>query len=922
MSPNPNSRMFLIDAMAMAFRNFHAFGARPLTTSKGLPTSAVYGCAIQLLKLIEDERPDYLVVATDTKEPTFRHEMYKEYKANRSEMPQDLAAQIPFLFRLFRAFGCHLLGQPGVEADDIIGTLVQRFGKNGVHCYIVSGDKDFLQLVNEGTSLYTPQKGEKAKIIGPSGVIEKFGCRADQVIDILALMGDSADNVPGVHGIGEKGAAVLIQKFGSLDGIYANLDDISNKRQREALVQNKEMAYLSQKLVTIATDVSIDLTLDDLRFTDQHMANPDELLNLFEELEFRSLHQKMLEAVRASQGTTEVTAAIEDETSNRHKQDENYRTIQTSADLDWLCEKIKAAEMFAFDTETTGLSVVDDKPIGMSFAFSPGEACYLPLLREHLTEISPSDILERITPLLATSPAAKVGHNLKFDIQMIGNLGLTLAGPLRDTMLAAWLLDAAGREHGLDACCLRYLNYRKIPTSELMGPKGQTPMAAAPLDKLSRYACEDADLTLRLYHVLHPKLQEQNLTDLYVNCESPLIQVLAGMERRGIYIDAEVLHHISTEMAVDIKELEGKIYEAAGEEFNINSTKQLQTIMFEKLKIHELLGIKRLKKTQSGFSTDVSVLEKLEAHPLPKALLTYRMIAKLKNTYVDTLPQLINPVTTRVHTSFHQTGTATGRLSSSDPNLQNIPIRTPRGMQIRKAFRSPHSDWVLISADYSQIELRILAHLSGDEALSEAFRKGLDIHTDTAARIFGVPMDQVSKDMRSQAKAINFGIIYGMGPQRLARETNVSFDEARRFIDRYFETFPRIGNYLDSSLESARKLGYSETLLGRRRLIPELKSKEPQILANAENIAVNSPVQGSAADLIKLAMIRVDRSLRGSDSQAAMLLQVHDELVFECPRSKSKEVAALIKSDMEHAVELTVPLVAEAGIGETWLDAH
>lgn len=927
-------RLFIIDAMAMAFRNFHAFGVKPLTTSKGLPTSAVFGCAIQLMKLVQDEKPDYLAVATDNKTPTFRHQLFPAYKANRSQMPEDLAVQLPYLFRLFKAFGFPLLNEPGVEADDLIGTIVTRHAAEDLHCFIVSGDKDFMQLVDDKVKIYSPQKGDAARIIDQSGVMEKFGCRPDQVVDILSLIGDSSDNVPGVRGIGDKGASQLISQFGSLDGIYANLDSITNKRQRESLQQNREMAYLSKKLVTINTAVPIDLDLEKMAFKPLSEQNRQDLLTLYEELEFRVLHQK-LQAVQPVQAElpfkpaakSAAPASVSDPTTenydnNSHKGDESYIVVQDRHALDSLVDALMSVTEAALNTETTGLDKIDDRPIGISFAVSPGKAFYVPLLQRDLNGLSPGEVLGALKPWLTSESHTKIGHNLKFEWQMLANLGVVMNGPYRDTMLASYLLDAIGRDHSLEASCLKHLNYRKIPTTELLGAKNLTPMQDVALPLLSRYAMEDADLALRLHRCLTGELSKQGLTAVYENCECPLLAVIATMEQRGIFVDTDVLTEISGQLAVQSKTLEEEIYQAAGETFNINSPKQLQTILFEKLKVHELLGIKRLKKTQSGYSTDVTVLEKLADHPLPRAILSYRSVTKLKNTYVDTLPQLINQKTGRIHTSFHQALTATGRLSSSDPNLQNIPIRTEMGQQIRRAFAAQTPDHVLISADYSQIELRVLAHLAKEDALAEAFRSGADIHTDTAARIFNIDRPSVDATMRSRAKAINFGIIYGMGPQRLARQTNVTVEEAKRFIERYFATYPQISNFIDRTLAEAREKGYTTTILGRRRGVPELFSKEPQVIANGENIAVNSPVQGSAADLIKLAMLRIEKRLSNQGKGARMLLQVHDELVFECKETYAEETAAIIKYEMEHAMELTVPLLTETGIGKNWLEAH
>jgi DNA polymerase-1 len=906
-------RLFIIDTMAMAFRTFYAI--RSLSTSSGQPVNAVYGSLLFLWGLIEKERPDYLVFATDSKEQTFRHKLYEAYKANRKEMPEELAAQIPLLFRLFQAMQAPILKEPGLEADDLIGSLAVQKASPHMHVYIVSGDKDFMQLVGPHISLLQPKKGGENAVVELQGVFDKFGCKPEQVIDILALMGDASDNVPGVHGIGDKGAAKLIQEFHSLDGIYANLDKISNKRQRETLETHRDMAFLSKQLVTIHTEHKLEHDLEELRCNpDTALGNP-ELLALMEELEFKQYIDKVRKRLQSLPATAQLTPSQEAERAAH-----NYQVVRTEAELKNFVELMSQADAISFDTETTGLDRCSDVPIGASFSVESGEAYYLPLHESH--RLVPEERVKAVISEVLNRPGVlKVGHNQKFDLQMLANIGIKVEGPLADTMMAAYLIDPIERSHGLDDCCLRYLHYRKIPTSELLDAKGS--MLNAPLEKLTEYACEDADYTLRLYKALRPKLEAMELTTIYETIEMPLVPILAKMEHRGINVDTEILSEISNKLAEQAASLEKEIYKEAGESFNINSPKQLQVILFEKLKIHELLGLKRIKKTKSGYSTDVSVLEQMEGHPLPKALLNYRMVTKLKNTYVDSLPQLIHSGTTRIHTHFHQTGTATGRLSSSDPNMQNIPIRSEAGREIRKAFRPSQKDWVIVSADYSQIELRILAALAADENLKDAFAQGLDIHTATAAKILGVSPAEVTPNQRSQAKAINFGIIYGMGPQRLARETGVSMKEAKEFIDRYFTSYPKIRSYIEKSIHFAREHEYTRTLLGRRRPLKEINnSQDGAGLANAQNIAVNSPVQGSAADLIKKAMILVQKKLEESPYHAKMLLQVHDELVFECPRTEVEPVMRLIKDEMEHAMDLGVPLKVEVGFGDNWLEAH
>ncbi len=903
-------RLFIIDSMAMAFRTYHAI--RSLSTSKGLPVNAVYGSLMFLWNLIEKERPDYLVFATDSKEKTFRHDLYPAYKANRTEMPEELAAQIPYLFRLFSSLGAPILKEPGLEADDLIGSLVKRYASPDVHCYIVSGDKDFMQLIDEHVTLYSPKKGGEVLQVRLPEVFDKFGCRPDQVIDVLALIGDSSDNVPGVHGIGDKGAAKLIHEFHSLEGIYENLEKISNQRLKTNLETHKDMAFLSKKLVTIHTEHPLHCQLNELSCQPERaLANP-ELLQLVEELEFKTQSDKVRAKLRALPQEHRPAAPSD--------QPRAYHCVRTAEDLRGLADKALSAEIVCFDSETTGLNRISDKPIGISLAFAAGEAFYIPLHEQHRV-LPLCEIQATLDGILQRPDLLKIGHNMKFDMQMLHNAEQPLVGPFADTMLMSYLLDATERSHSLDECCLRYLNLSKIPTSELLDTSGS--MLSAPLEKLSEYACEDADYTLQLYLHLKPLLEQAGANSVFTSIEMPLVPVLARMEQEGIYIDIDKLGDISNLLAQRAQELEAEIHGLAGEEFNINSPKQLQVILFEKLKIHEELGLKRLKKTKTGYSTDVSVLEQMESHPLPKALLEYRMISKLKSTYVDTLPQLVDPKTRRLHTHFHQTGTATGRLSSSDPNLQNIPIRSSMGREIRKAFCSKEADWVIISADYSQVELRVLAALSKDENLKLAFQQGLDIHTSTAAKVFGIAPEAVSKEQRAQAKAINFGIIYGMGPQRLARETGVSMKEAKAFIERYFETYPAIRNYIDSAIQFARDHEYTQTLSGRRRPLKEINnSRDGAALANAQNIAVNSPVQGTAADLIKLAMIRVQKKLEESHSRAKMLLQVHDELVFECPQDECSDIMKLIAHEMEQAFDLGVPLKVDVSFGKNWLEAH
>lgn len=966
-------RLFIVDAMAMAFRNFHALERMNLSTSSGTPTSAVFGSLSSLLKLLEEEKPEYMLVASDCPEPTFRHQMYADYKGNRGEMPEELAKQLPYLERLFSALKLPLIKQPGVEADDLIGSVVTQFQAPGLEHLIVSGDKDFMQLVSASVKLYNKKRNDTAVVIDAEKVREKFGCEPQHVIDALAMIGDTSDNVPGVAGIGGKGAAQLISQFGSLEDIYANLPLIANARQRTALEKHKEAAFLSRDLVTIKTDCPLPINLEDTRCAPDLLVNNHELLELVEELEFRGYAQRLRALNRnhsskeqataapgqqgidaehpeakqdqdQSQGQGQVNSAHEHIDRSRWLKD--YRLVKTQQDLDELCDYLSKAQTLSVDTETTGLDITRDEPIGISFSTESGTAWYVPLCKEHLagSELNRDRILSDIDATMRDHKGLKVAHNLKFDLQMLKRKGLDWPGPWCDTMVMHYLLYPVGQAHGLDACCLEQLNYQKLTTESLIGKatrKGgrgsaklaERTMLEVPIDDLGLYACEDADLTLRLFEKLLPDIESANLADVLHQVDMPLVPVLAAMEAEGVYVDAEALADLSEELGETAERLRAEIHELAGEEFNVQSTKQLQVILFEKLRIHEKLGITRLKKTKSGYSTDMSVLEKLKADPLVAALIEYRGVAKLKNTYVDTLPQLIRDHTRRVHTTFHQTVTATGRLSSADPNLQNIPIRSSMGKVIRRAFRPQQAGHSILSADYSQIELRLLAHLSEDEGLIAAYKKGEDIHAATAAKVFGVQTDQVTSDQRAQAKAINFGIIYGMGPQRLAQETGVSMNEAKDFISRYFESYPKIRTYIDQAIAFAREHGYSKTLSGRKRPIPELSadnnqnpssggSRQRLAFVNAQNIATNSPVQGSAADLIKIAMTSIHRTLKERGLKSKMLLQVHDELVFECPDEEIQELREVVRSCMEGAMDLKVPLVVEVGTGDSWLAAH
>jgi len=904
--------------MALLFRSYHAFIRQPLHTKQGFPTAALYGSALFILKLIEEEKPDYLVVASDSKQPTFRHELYPDYKAHRVEMPEELLLQLPHFYEMIGCFQIPLLIQPGVEADDLIASLTHHFTSEAVHSYIVSGDKDFMQLINDQVFLYTPKKGNQHVIIDRSGVFEKFGCFPEQVIDILALCGDASDNVPGVRGIGEKGAAKLILEFRSLEGIYDNLPFISSERTRAHLEAGRKSAFLSKQLVTLLHTLSIQLSLSEIHCHAEQATGNQELYDFCQRMEFNTLSQRINQKMKTfSLGSLGRSPAESQSTHSRE-----YFLVNTREALDTFLAEIQIAPEFSFDTETTGLNIISDRPIGISFSFSPEKGFYLPLWEPHLEDLTPTEILTAVKPFFLHPGKVKVAHNFKFDQQMLRNVGIEITPPWGDTMLIDFLLDPSRQSFSLDALSKEFLDIRKIPTTALMGPKKETPMTEVDLDRLYEYACEDADCTLQLYRKRHPKLFEMNLIKLYHEVELPIAGILGRMEQAGIRVDSDILQKISLHLHERRKSLEGEIHELSGEEFNIASPKQLSKILFEKLEIQKKLGVTRLRKTTQGFSTDSTALEELSEDPLIQKILEYRTVTKLASTYVDQLPTMIHPQTGRIHTNFHQTGTATGRLSSSNPNLQNIPIRGALGKEIRTAFVAEPGH-ILLSADYSQIELRILAHLSQDQALIHSFQEGKDIHTVTASRVWDKPEGEVTSEERSQAKAINYGILYGMGPKKLSKITQMSMDSAKKFIAKYFEAFPTIQAYIDHSIAQAKALGYTETILGRRRPIPGIQGDMgPMAEASARSMAVNSPIQGSAADLIKLAMIRIEREIETHKLKARMLLQVHDELIFECPTEEVSLLREIIQTGMERALSLDVPLDATIGSGKNWLEAH
>ena len=876
-----------------------------------------------LSRVVRDEQPDYLAVVFDSKAKTFRHDMYPEYKANRDTPPEELAQQFPFFEPLVAAFNMVSLRQDGFEADDIIGTMAKKGEAAGMAVTIVSGDKDMMQLISPDVHMLDTMKDKRFEI---AEVIDKFGVPPEQVIDVMGLMGDSSDNIPGVKGVGPKTATELIQKYGSIDALYKRIDEVEKQKLKDKLVTDKDKALLSRKLVTIDTEMKLDCQVEDLKMK---APDNDKLRAIFTELGFKTLLANLSagEPPRAEGGETSagdgiVSVSPEAEEASLPIQDKiqtHYETIMDTKALDALVKKLKKSKSFALDLETTSKHPTRAEMVGISFSWAEGEACYIPVSHRYLgvpEQLDKQKVIDALKPLLEDAKLKKFGHNIKYDLIVLATEGVALKGVAFDSMLASYVLDPSKRQHGLDDLAMEMLGHQNITYSDVAG-KGakQIGFDEVSIDVAATYAAEDSDITWRLTHALQARLRDETLK-LYDELELPLIDVLADMEMTGVKVDREHLKKMSTKLGKSLKKHEDEIYALAGEMFNINSPKQLAVILFEKM------GLTAKKKTKTGYSTDMSVLEELAfGHELPAVIVKYRQLTKLKSTYIDALPLEINPKTGRVHTSYNQTVAATGRLSSSDPNLQNIPIRSDLGKEIRQAFVAEGDDW-LLSADYSQIELRILAHLSGDPALIKAFKNNEDIHTRTAAEIFGQPLDGVDEDARRMAKAVNFGIVYGLSAFGLSRQLKISPGEAKAFIDQYFDLYKNVKTFMDSTIEEARQCGYTVTMMNRRRYLPDLHSKNRQVRESAERVAINSPVQGSAADMIKVAMIRLHHLLAKQKLKSKMIMQVHDELVFECPIKEKGEVEVLVKKEMENVWSMQVPLLVHSEWGKNWDEAH
>jgi len=913
----------LLDAYALIFRAYYAFIKNPRYNTAGLNTSAILGFTNTLDEILKKENPSHIAVIFDYPAPTFRNKIYPEYKANRDATPEDIKKSVPYIKDIIKAFNIPVYEKEGFEADDVIGTMAKKSENFGFKTFMMTPDKDFGQLVSENIFMYKPKRfGNNAEILGKKEICEKYRIEDPlQVIDILAIWGDTSDNIPGIPGIGEKTAIKLISKYKSVEGIYEHINELKGK-QKENIIKSKDLVKLSKKLVTIVTDVPVKFEEETLK-----RQTPDyrKLKEIFKELEFRALSQRIIPGERQSVsqgslfGNDEISENFTENTESSFKTvktaEHNYIKADTEEDLNRLISNLEKQKEFCFDTETTGTDPHSAKIIGISFSYRKHEAFYVPLISDT------KKILNKLKPVLENPEIKKIGQNIKYDIIVLAYEGINIKGKLFDTMIAHYLLYPSGR-HNMNAMAESFLNYSPVSIEKLIGKKGkkQASMETVDIDILTEYAAEDADITLQLKEVLQKKLAEdKKLEELAEKIEFPLVYVLADMEKSGVKIDKKHLNEYEKELEQKISVCEKKIYETAGEKFNISSPKQLGIILFEKLKITDK---PKLTKTKQ-YATNETELQKLkDKHEIVKLILDYRGYAKLLSTYAKALPELINEKTGKIHTSYNQAVTSTGRLSSTNPNLQNIPIRTEDGKKIRRAFIPSSENNVLLSADYSQIELRLMAHLSKDKNMIEAFKNNEDIHSATAAKIFGVPLSEVTKEMRNKAKSANFGIIYGISAFGLAQNLEISRSEAKKLIDGYFATYPDVKKYMDESIRRARELGYVTTLYGRKRQLLNINSKNSLLRSNDERNAINAPIQGTAADIIKIAMNRCFEKINTGNLNAKMILQVHDELVFDIPEEELDLVVKTVVKEMENAATLDVPLVVDTGYGKNWLEAH
>jgi len=897
-------RMFLIDGYAMLYRAHFAMIRNPLITSYGLPTSALFGFLNQLFRILKKENPDYVATIFDTKEKTFRHKKYPDYKATRDPMPEELQEQLPHLWKLIEAMQIPQLSRAGFEADDIIGTLVKHGLDQDLDVFIVSGDKDFMQLINANVFLFTPGTRNKPdKIYDKKGVEDRWGVPPEKIVDLFGLMGDSSDNIPGVFGVGPKSAMKLIHDYGTLEEALENAESVTNKRVRNGLLEGKDNAILSKDLVTIVTDVPLDREIDELVRQDMDIEAMESLLT---EYEFHAL-------------INQLPGSAEEKKSTNKNSDKDYKIITTVKNLKTYFNSVKSNSLLSFDIETDGLDPMQNTIVGLSFATKANSGIYVPIVykekqKNHFGDDDLSAVIEIIRPIMQDKNIPKTGQNAKFDMLVFKRHGIDVKGLVCDTMIAAHLLKPESRSYKLDNLSIEYLNYRMVPIEDLIGKgKNQISMTEVELDNAGFYAAEDADVAWQLTEIFQKQLQDSGLDHFFKKIELPLLNVLMDMEYQGTYVDKEMLEKMSLDLGKKIENLTKEIIKEVGTEFNINSTQQLANILFD------VLNLRKVKQR----STAESVLEALRnEHPLPGMILNYRKLNKLKNTYVDTLPPLVNPDTGRIHTTFGQTIASTGRLSSSNPNFQNIPIRTDEGREIRKSFKAQKKGWLIFSADYSQIELRIMAHLSQDPALMEAFNKNEDIHSRTASDVFGVGIKDLLPEMRRTAKVVNFGIMYGAGAFRLSQELGIPRSEAQVIIDTYFERYAGIREYMDRTIKQAEDQKYVETVLGRRRNIWNIDSENHIQREAAKRMAINMPIQGTAAEMIKLAMLDIHRTLINEGYESRMILQIHDELLFEAPAQEIDTLQEMVSDKMVNAMPLTIPLVVDCGNGISWFEAH
>jgi len=946
-TPDTDKKLFLLDAYALIFRAYFAFAKNPRITSTGLDTSAIYGFTSALLDLLSKENPTHIAVCFDLPEPTERHEIFPEYKANRDATPEAIKLAVPYIHRILEAFDIPSIGVSGFEADDVIGTLAKKAEKEGFTTYMMTPDKDFGQLVSEKIFMFRPGRGgNPPEVWGVEEVCEKFGlANVDQVVDYLGMMGDAVDNIPGLPGVGAKTATKLLAQYGSLEQTLAHADEIKGKLG-EKIRDNAELGLLSKRLARIITDVPVDFSPETLT---REEWDGDALLDIFEELEFRTLGRRLGLSREGQQGaeeapkkaTKKVTLASNDQMSlfgggaPASSEEETQEMaagggLSTASDTPHLYQFIEhldeARELanllaekssVAFDTETTSLSVLDAELVGMSFSFEKGKAYYVAVPNER---VKAQEFVDAFAPFWSADGVEKIGQNIKYDLSVLMNYNIEVQGPLFDTMIAHYLIQPDMR-HGMDILAETYLNYSPISIESLLGKKGKNQKNMRDLSpaEVVEYACEDADITFQLKQIFEPMLKETDVDSVFRTIEMPLVPVLARMEREGIRVDVDALNSFSTELGELIDAVEKEIIELAGRPFNVGSPRQLGEVLFEDLQLME-----KPKKTKTGqYATSENILEGLrKVHPIVDKILTFRELKKLKSTYVDALPELVHAKTGRIHTSFNQTVAATGRLSSTNPNLQNIPIRSENGKRVRAMFVPGDDDHIVLAADYSQIELRVIAALAKDEAMIAAFKAGEDIHRATAAKVFEVDLEEVTREQRSNAKTVNFGIVYGVSAFGLSQQTDMSRKEAKAAIDGYFRTYPGIKKYMDAQIAFAREHGYVETITGRRRYLKDIESRNAVVRGHSERNAVNAPIQGSAADVIKLAMIRVDRAMREAGMASKMLLQVHDELVFDVVKSELEALKSLVVEHMEAAISLEVPMVAELGTGDNWLEAH